>query len=405
MAPIRRDLIKEFSMNPADLAPPLRSRLAPIPTSSGTDFAVTPIPPVEAAIDLGPARASHATALSSIGRADALAKAYPDHFFLSRILVRQEAVASSAIEGTHSTLDHLLEVEEAEDPFATIRTDSDAKQVQSYALALERALGDVQRNKFDAFSVGMIRDLQREVVKDDPTYTHEPGALRKRGHFVYIGGGDISRSTYNPAPPDEVMNCLNDQISYLKCAGMQHSNQSIVTRMALSHAHFEAVHPFPNGNGRTGRLILPLMLAADGHTPLYLAPYIAANRPTYMDALRAAQQRLEWVPIIEVIASAIISAVDTAERTHGDLFVLFSDWINRRKWRRGSSARRAIDLLLGHPVVTTKRLEGLLGISSQAAATAIKQLVAAKILEERTGFKRNRVFAATGVLKIYNRAR
>jgi hypothetical protein len=87
------------------------------------------------------------------------------------------------------------------------------------------------------------------------------------------------------------------------------------------------------------------MLAADGHTPLYLAPYISSNRPAYMDALRAAQQRLELPPLIEVLARAIISAVDTAERTNSDLFALFTHWSHRRSWRKGSAAKRAIDLL------------------------------------------------------------
>src|SRR5205085_1266565 len=113
---------------------------------------------------------------------------YPNHFFLSRILVRQEAVASSAIEGTYSTLDHLLEVEE-EDPALQRQADAEAKQVQSYALKLERALDDVERNRHDAFSTGMIRDLQRAVVKDDPDYKLEPGKFRPPGSVVCIGAG------------------------------------------------------------------------------------------------------------------------------------------------------------------------------------------------------------------------
>lgn len=390
-------------MDAQHLAPELRKQLVRLPAPFDAHFGIIPLPPKEDAVELGAARAVHATALESIGKADGLAKAYPDHFFLSRILVRQEAVASSAIEGTYSTLDHLLEVEEA-DPTDQKRADASARQVGSYAAALERALGDVERNRHDAFSVGLIRDLQREVVKDDPDYKIEPGMLRPPGHIVHIGGGpDIARSIYNPTPPENIDQCLNDQISYLRCAGLQKANQSVITRMAISHAHFEAIHPFPNGNGRTGRLLLPLMLAADGHTPLYLAPYIAANRPAYMDALRAAQQRLQFVPLIEVLSRATIHAVDTVEATHGDLFAVFALWSSRRKWRKNSAAKRALDLLTGYPVITPARLAAQLAISVQAGHAAIKQLVKVDILTERTGFKRNRVFVAREVLRIYNR--
>ena len=311
-------------------------------------------------------------------------------------------MASSAIEGTYSTLDHLLEVE-ASDPADQQRADAEAKQVRSYAVALERTVADVERNRYDAFSVGLIRDLQREVVKDDPEYTQEPGKLRPPGLHVFIGGGHINRSIYNPAPPEHIGKCLKDQLGYLRCEGMQKANQSVITRIAIAHSHFEAIHPFPNGNGRTGRLLLPLMLAADGHTPLYLAPYIAANRPAYMDGLRAAQQRLDVVPLIEVFSRAVIHAVDTAEMTHGDLFVIFAKWLNLRKWRKNSAAKRALDLLIGHPVITPARLSTQLKISIPSGHAAIKQLVDAGVLFERTGFKRNRVFVAKDVLSIYNR--
>jgi cell filamentation protein, protein adenylyltransferase len=338
-------------------------------------------------------------AIASIGKADALAKTYPNHFLLSRVLVRQEAVTSSAIEGTCSTLDQLLEVEESDDG-----ADAESRQVRSYASALERALSQIERNRYDGFSVGLIRDLQREVVKDDPDYAYEPGKIRE--HVVWISGDKqhIAQSIYNPTPPADIGICVAQHIDYLRCIGLQQLTQSLVVRIAVAHAHFEAIHPFPNGNGRTGRLLLPLMMAADGHTPLYLAPYIAVNRPAYMDGLRAAQQRLEYAPLIEVLSRAIVATVDMAEEAHNDLFRLYVDWTNRQAWRKNSTARRALDLLVGFPVVTIKRLASELGVSAQAASVAAHQLVEAKVLTEKTGHRRNRVFVASEVLKVYNRS-
>jgi Fic family protein len=394
-------------MNPTHLVPELRKRLVKLPPPFDAHFGVVPLPPTDKAINLRSARSAHAAALAGIGKADALAQSNPSHFFLSRILVRQEAVASSAIEGTFSTLDHLLEVEE-DDPLLQQQADADAKQVKSYALALESALADFELNRLDAFYVGMIRNLQREVVKDDPNYEkkhrHKPGQFRKRGTIVFIGGGgDISRSIYNPAPPEHVASCMASHIEYLRCGGMQQANQSIITRVAIAHAHFEAVHPFPDGNGRTGRLLLPLMMTADGHTPLYVAPYIAANKATYIDALRAAQQRLEPQPLIEFMSQAIVASVDKAISAHQELANVLGDWHSRREWRANSAPLRALSFLIGHPVITIKRLQQHLGVSKQAAGTAVKQLVANGILKEKTGFRRNQVFAAEEVLRVYNK--
>jgi len=214
----------------------------------------------------------------------------------------------------------------------------------------------------------------------------------------------IARSIYNPCPPSDIRICLEQQIDYLQCTGLQQVNQNIVVRMALAHSHFEAIHPFSDGNGRTGRLLLPLMLAADAHTPLYLAPYLARHRPSYMAALAAAQQRLEYAPLIGVLANAITATVEMAETAHKDLFALFMNWNARRKWRKNSAAKLALDLLPGFPVVTTKTLASKLNVSPQAANISAQQLVDVGILTEKTGNKRNRVFVAVEVLEIFNRS-
>jgi Fic family protein len=381
----------------------VRERLKRYPEPYSNHYGVVPLPPSEEPVNLGSAEVAHRAALEAIGRANALARSFPEHFLLSRILVRQEALTSSAIEGTHSTLDQLLAAEEATDVFEEKQISSADRQVKSYALALEKALSDVQRNRYDAFSIGLIRDLQREVVKDDPKYRFTPGEIRS--HVVHIGGGfHISKSDYNPAPPDTISHCLVEHIDYLRCEGLQAVNQSIIVRMALAHAHFEAIHPFPDGNGRVGRLLFPLMLAADGHTPLYLAPYIARNKPIYVDGLKAAQQRLDYTPLIEVLSNAILATVDLSETAHTELIRLSADWKSRSPWRKNSAARRALEIIPGFPVITANRLASMLRVSPPSVSTALRQLVDANILTEKTGFKRNRIFAAHEVLAIYNKS-
>jgi Fic family protein len=374
----------------------VRARLKRYPAPFDSHYGVVPLPPCEEIIPMKQAEPAHREALSAIGRADALAKAAPDHFLLSRILVRQEAVTSSAIEGTHSTLDALLESEaDPEDD----GDDDETEQVKSYALTLERHIANVERNGYDAFSVALLRDLQRDVVKDDKKHKATPGEIRK--HVVYIGTGHISRSAYNPAPPADIHDSLKAQIAYLHCDGLQQLHQSIIVRMAIAHAHFEAIHPFPDGNGRVGRLLLPLMLAADNHTPLYIASYLADRRADYVGGLKEAQQRLNFEPLIEAFSHAIVASVAAAETAHEELTALQTRWRALRKWRQSSGAERALTLLPKRPVVTRKSLASSLRVSEHSAGDAIALLAEFGVLKERTGHRRNRIFVAPDVLKIF----
>ena len=163
------------------------------------------------------------------------------------------------------------------------------------------------------------------------------------------------------------------------------------------------MHPFTDGNGRVGRLLLPLMMAAQGHAPLYLSPYIEANRSAYYAALKAAQQRHLWHEIIGFIAGAIAATVAELLATRAALRELHTIWLSRRKFRAGSAALRALDILPQYPILTTARLSSLLQVSTPQANQAIAQLIEASILQERTGYRRNRLFAATEALSVIDR--
>ena len=385
-------------MKRSNLVPRVRNTLKAFPPPDSNYFGVVPLAPTEEPIAIGTAQPDHSAAEIALGRADSLARRFPSHFMLSRVLVRQEAVASSDLEGTHSTLDALLEVEETDDvdaPEADIL-------VRDYAIALERAIADVAVNGHDAFTIHTIEHLHRALMRGDKQYQGkhgEPGEMRRKQ--VRIGGKSFADSIFNPPPYSYVLGCMVQQIAYLRCEGMQQMHQSVIAQLAVAHAHFEAVHPFPDGNGRVGRLLLPLMLQAAGHTPLYLAPYILAFKSDYGDALRAAQQRLDFLPLIAHLSRAIVSSVADAENAVTQLERLNTDWLQRKKIRKNSSADKLINKLPGHPVVTVGSVERLLGVSSVAAGAAIKQLASIGILTERTGKKRYRVFQAREVLEIY----
>lgn len=185
--------------------------------------------------------------------------------------------------------------------------------------------------------------------------------------------------------------------------GYEAVHSSILVRMAVAHSHFEAVHPFRDGNGRVGRLLLPLMVAAEGHAPLYLSPYIKSNRTAYSSALKASQQKHDWQEMIGFVADAVTGTVAELLTTRRALAELDANWRQRRSFRAGSASLRALSLLVDYPVVTIGRLASKLEVSWAQASAAASQLVDIGILCERTGYSRNRLFAATEVLDLINR--
>ncbi|MCK1305715.1 Fic/DOC family N-terminal domain-containing protein [Bradyrhizobium sp. 45] len=385
-------------MNRDNLTHAVRERLQRLPAPYAAHYGVVPLPPPEDGVAGGAVLARLRAADAALVRIETLAAEVKDPYLISRILPRREAVSSSAIEGTNSTLDELLSGEESEDS----QQGEAVVQVRDYALALDDFLPRARQEKLEIFTSGLVQDLHHAVMRGDAEYKDKPGDLRQV--VVWIGGrGDIAYSTYNPTPPSDIAACLEDTMKYMRCEGMQAMYQSFIVRMAVAHAHFEAVHPFRDGNGRVGRLLLPLMMAAEGMMPIYLSPYIEAHKAAYYESLKAAQQRLDWHEAVGFMADAIVGTTDELLKTRDALSALGDLWRKRRKFRQGSASLRALDVLPHYPVLTVKRLASLLSITVPAASQAVEQLVENKILNERTGYARNRVFAAPDALSIINR--
>ena len=380
-----------------DLCSAVRKRLKRLPAPHRAHYGVVPPPPPEASIPLGRAAARHEAARAALAEADALAAGGADPYLTSRVLARREAVSSSSIEGTNGTLREVLSIEEGGDGEAG----AEARQARDYAAALDRLVPRARARGHTVFTVDLVRSLHRAVVRADPDHEGVPGALRDR--VVWVGGRSIASSSWTPPPPEDVEPCLRQTVDYLRNEGLQSMTQGPITRLAVAHAHFEAVHPFRDGNGRVGRLLLPLMMAADGHVPLYLSPYIEAHKEAYFQSLKDAQRRLDWPSAIGFLSDAIVGTVDELMATRRALEGLRRIWLGRRPFRGGSAARRALALLPQYPVVTVRRLAALLGVSVERASVAVDQLRDAGILSGRTGRGRNGVFMADEVLAIVDR--
>jgi Fic family protein len=380
-----------------DLTHAVRERLKRLPPPFEAHYGVVPLPPTDDGVPLQAVAKRLSAADAALAKIDTIAATLKDPFLISRILPRREAVSSSSIEGTNSTLDELLSIEET----GAAEAKDAAVQVRDYALALDEIIPRARSKKNSIFTVDLVKELHKKVMAGDSDYKDVPGELRNQ--VVWIGGAQIAYSTYNPTPPEDIAATLEDTMRYMRCEGMQAQNQSLVLRMAIAHSHFEAVHPFRDGNGRVGRLLLPLMMAAEEHTPIYLSPYIETQKNAYYASLKAAQQQLDWQETAGFLADAIVGTADELLVTRSALTQLTAIWRKRRKFREGSAALGTLDQLTHYPVLTIKRLADLLEVSFTAASQAVDQLIEAGILVERTGYERNRVFAAPEVLTVINR--
>lgn len=384
----------------------MRGRLVRLPPPFDAHYGVdVACPPPELALPsaaIGRIQAA-AAALASL---DALITSRPAQFHVTRILIRDEATRSSAIEGTQTTLDELLDaepvLEDAERRGEGDAVRDDLATIRAYAVALERLLA--AEAPIDA---NTILQLHHSVFAQSAEYADgrkgRPGAWRDR--VVWIGGGtDIAHSTWNPPPPALVPRLMEEHVAWLRETAEGPAILATPIRLALAHAHFEAIHPFADGNGRIGRMLLSLMLAGEGHVPVPLSRVLERDRARYYDALRLAQQHLDYVPLVLLMCDAIESSARKAVALDRRLAALPQAWQDPARWpgrrvpRRDSGASRLLDLLPFHPVITVASAARLLKISGQAANLAVRALVDAGILIERTGWRRNRVFACREAL-------
>jgi Fic family protein len=330
---------------------------------------------------------------------------------INRLMLRNEAVSSSRMEGTWSTVDHVLTPEEE------LGSISDGKathmSVRSYAHALDDCFDDVKVGGYARLNVDLVCQLHRKIMEKDPSFLGIPGQVRKpgsEGSVVFIGGlGRKEHTIYNPCPPEEVSRCLdevmcwyqNEQVVEMGDAG---HGLTLPIRLAIGHSHFEAVHPFRDGNGRVGRMLWPLQLVLMGKQPLYLSRFVEKYKDEYGKALQDSQKKLNYAPIVEFMCEAIVGSLQESQKTEQALRDLPEYWRRQAKLRSKSTAELLLDKLLHSPILNTQEVMKQTGVSFRAASRALDTLVEVGILRERTGFSRNRLFAAEEVISVLGRS-
>ena len=375
-----------------------------------TWFVVPPPPPRE----LGKLQLKHSIPLLAhaneiISTLSKLPKVSHFDLLISSLLVRREALQSSRMEGTWSTIDAVLTPTE-------VWSDADRKSthasVYGYAHALEKHFDQCSKNGVKSLNLSLVKSLHREIMQKDPDFRGSPGKLRQPNDLssvVFIGG--LLRkedSIYNPTPPNQVESCLDEVMDWysddllveMGDAGM---GLSLALRMAIGHTHFEAVHPFTDGNGRVGRMIMTLQMACSKSLPLYLSGFIEKEKEDYYRALMQAQKKLKYEPIVEFIAQAIVESYGEFEASKKALIQLPKEWAKRGQFREKSGSKRALEWMVGHPIFTASQLQSYLGVSKPAAHRAIQQLMDANLIQERSGKQKNRIFAAEDVIEVLAR--
>lgn len=377
-------------------------RLVPI---TGTDprdgahydhwaFLPDPLPDV---VDLSPTSWMRVVeAESALARLDEAATLIPEPRLLIRPSLRREAQSTSALEGTYAPFDAILE-SDIDGP-----STPEIHEVLNFVEAATAGFDWMAQDR--PFSIALLGDLQRLLVRDTASEQSDAGGLRDRQVMIGPSRTRIADSRYVPPPPGQV---LRDGVEdWVRWVTAPPDHLPRVVRAALAHYQFETLHPFSDGNGRIGRLLIVLQLLRDRslHQPiLVVSPWFEARRRAYQDELLKLSQTGDWSTWVEFFATGITAAADTTRQRISELlaFSTAAQTTVRSAGRRGVAERLAAELI-GTPILTASRAAHDHDITHQAAMNALRTLVELDLLHERN--RRGRAtFVSNDVIAILSR--
>lgn len=336
------------------------------------------------------------TALSvaerDLSRLATIAGAFPFPRILTQPFMRREAVLSSRIEGTRATLAELYTYESAQLSF--IESANDVREVHNYVTALDYGL---ERLKTFPVSLRLIRELHEKLMQGVRGGNLTPGEFRRTQNWIGPAGSTIMTATYVPPPVDEMHQGLDDFEKFI------HSGTDVpaLARAAMIHYQFEALHPFLDGNGRVGRLLMALLFAGWNLLPqplLNLSVYFERYRQEYYDRLLAVSQRGDWDAWLRFFMRGVsIQAQDSLMRM--DLLESIRSKYQPLVEAEKNSERMAavVDFLFGRPIFNAKQLAESVNMPFKTARQYIEKLVQAGVLREITGNARNQIYRADEV--------
>ena len=368
-------------------------------------FVPHPLPPVPALELSGGRQALLERATLALGRLDSIAVLLPDPQLFLYAYVRREAVLSSQIEGTQSSLSDLLLFELDEVPGVPF---DDVVEVSNYVAALEHGMARLG----EGFPLcnRLLREMHERLMARGRGSDKAPGEFRRSQNW--IGGTRPGNAQFVPPPPNEVEACMTALEAFIHDAGTAEGERvggtlPVLLKAALAHVQFETIHPFLDGNGRLGRLLIAMLLHEAGvlrQPLLYLSLYLKQHRAVYYDLLDRVRTDGDWEAWVDFFLEGVEQTAENAVQTARRLVDLFQQDTQRVHAAGGRNANmlRVLDTLRQRPLCSLRQAGATAGITFPTASKAMLTLVEMGIARELTGQRRNRVFVYDAYLNILN---
>lgn len=367
-------------------------------TAGYRSFIPAPLPPVPAVCIEGAVQSALSQADRSLGRLDGSIYTLPHPDLFVAMYVRKEAVLSSQIEGTQSSLQDLLA---AEARVFDVDRPRDVDEVFNYVAAMNLGL---ERLAEIPVSVRLIREIHARLLQGVRGDHLTPGEVRRSQNWIGPQGCTLNEATFVPPPPHDLARHLGDLETFLHAK----SELPLLIRIGLAHAQFETIHPFLDGNGRIGRLLITFLLCEKGALTkpvLYLSHFFKRHRQEYYDRLQSVRDNGDWeawlIFFLRGVDEVSRQATDTARRImslreeHRQLIAQFFG-------RAAGNGHRALEHLYRHPIVSVEDVRKLIGTTFPSANGIVHRLVRRGILREMTGRARNRRFAYGDYLDLFH---
>lgn len=337
------------------------------------------------------------TADRALGRLDGSVQSLPNAELFVYMYVRKEAVLSSQIEGTQASLSDVLEVEAK--IFDPTRPD-DTEEILNYVAALNYGL---ERLETLPMSLRLIREMHLRLMQGVRGQHATPGEFRTSQNWIGAAGGTLAKARFVPPPPTLLPDLLGRLETYLHDQG----SLPLLVRLGLIHAHFQTLHPFLDGNGRTGRLLITFLLcetATLSKPVLYLSHFLKRHRQEYYDRLQAIRDRGEWEEWLQFFLRGVAEVADEATSTARDIVQmreLHRNLLIGSLDRGAANGLRLLESLYQRPIFTVANVVALLGLSKQAANTLTERFVGLGLVREITGNPRYRIFRYDPYIKLF----
>lgn len=353
-----------------------------------------PNPPIEWSLEL---QEKFNNALLALGRLDSVSVLLPDTSLFIYMYIRKEAVLSSMIEGTQSSLSDLLLFESQYHPGVP---SDDVQEVSNYVAALD--YGMKRLSEGFPISLRLMRDIHQVLLAKGRGSYQSPGEFRKGQNW--IGGSRPSIATFVPPPANQVLSCMGKLELFLHDSP---EKTPILLKAALSHVQFETIHPFLDGNGRLGRLLISLLLCDHKvlkEPMLYLSLYFKTHRERYYQLLNEVRFTGDWEAWMIFFAEAVTETATQAVETAQALMKLASDDGNKIKQmgRISGSAHQIHRVLWERPITSPNWLQEKTQLAPATVNSALRELEKVGIIKELTGQKRNRLYSYLKYVEIMN---